>query len=131
MRQLASLVLLVLLAGCHDDRCSREALISDCGRHVRDIPSGDSSYSECEFEGLTVYGDMSIGDFREIRDLVGKEIGTEETLLHFVAFPPDTLVQAWTCTYCDLGPLSGAGRIFYIELRAGKWRIAEVGSWVS
>jgi hypothetical protein len=126
MRKLASLVLLALLAGCHDDRCSNNALISDCGRHVRDITSGDLTYSEFEFEGLAVYGDMRIGDFREIRDLLGKEFQAEETLLHFVALPPDTLVQAWTCTDCNLGPLSGAGRIFELELDAGVWRIAEI-----
>jgi hypothetical protein len=131
MRKLASLLLLALLTGCHDDHCSNNSLISDCGRHVRDIGSGDSRYSEFEFEGLTVYGDMRIGDFREIRDLLGKEIQAEETLLHFVALPPDTLVQAWTCTDCNLGPLSGAGRIFELELDAGVWRIAEIHFWIS
>jgi hypothetical protein len=125
------LVPLIAFVGCSDGPCTNNAFISDCGRHVRDITSGDLTYSVYEFEGLAVYGDMRIGDFREIRDLVEKEIAPGETLLHFVAHPPDTRVQAWTCTDCNLGPLSGAGRIFELELDAGVWRIAEIHFWIS
>lgn len=131
LKLFAMCLVLAASCGCGEEPCSGSALVSACGRHIRDITYRETVISEYDFEGITVLGDMLIRDFFAIRKVVDAQLIDGEVVLRFTALPSDADVRVMTCTDCNLGPLSGSGRTFTLSREGRVWTITATGLWIS
>lgn len=114
-------------------------MISQVGELVRAADENECPYYR--YEGITVQGDLAVSTFREVCKVVRKDkikgLPEEERILSVFDMacrehPGESGdIEVKTCTDCNLGLVSGAGRELRLRRTKAGWRIFSARGWIS